>query len=147
MIVVGRYNVYGTLADQLTYPETASTTEIGKDAALLKDIFQQVDLEYLLERPNALTEPMAWSNILSLGEKQRMQIARLIYHKPRYAILVSYRLPTLSRWASRVMTSCIFPTVTDKRLVVCVFICANRMSAAVRYRRRWSSAFTASSMK
>jgi ABC-type uncharacterized transport system fused permease/ATPase subunit len=110
LTVVGRYNVYGTLADQLTYPETASTTEIGKDAALLKSIFQQVDLEYLLQRPNALTEPMAWSNILSLGEKQRMQIARLIYHKPRYAILVSCRLPTLSHWASRVMTSsCLFP--------------------------------------
>ena len=34
-----------------------------------------------------MSQPMAWSNILSLGEKQRMQIARLIYHKPRYAIL------------------------------------------------------------
>ena len=81
------YNVHGTLADQLTYPETASATEIGNDLAALKEIFQQVDLEYLLDRPNVLSQPMAWSNILSLGEKQRMQIARLIFHKPRYAIL------------------------------------------------------------
>ena len=45
---------------QLTYPETAADTDIGKDEKRLKEILQQVDLEYLLERPNALTQPMAW---------------------------------------------------------------------------------------
>ena len=28
-----------------------------------------------------------WENILSLGEKQRLAIARLLHHKPRFAIL------------------------------------------------------------
>jgi ABC-type uncharacterized transport system fused permease/ATPase subunit len=35
----------------------------------------------------ALTEEVNWEDELSLGEKQRLAIARLVHHKPRYAIL------------------------------------------------------------
>ena len=79
------YNVHGTLADQLTYPETAEKTDVAQNGyARLKEILLEVDLDYLVDRPGALEAPQAWANILSLGEKQRMQIARLIYHKPQY---------------------------------------------------------------
>ena len=78
------YNVFGTLADQLTYPETADRTDLHNNAAKLKEILVEVDLDYLVDRPNALSSGQAWGEILSLGEKQRMQIARLIYHKPKY---------------------------------------------------------------
>jgi ABC-type uncharacterized transport system fused permease/ATPase subunit len=81
------YNVFGTLADQLTYPNTAARTDLHQNATKLKAILLEVDLEYLVDRPGALDRQQAWGSILSLGEKQRMQIARLIYHKPKYAIL------------------------------------------------------------
>eukprot|EP01051_Picozoa_sp_SAG22_P012762 SAG22_NODE_1357_length_4629_cov_10.880922_1_plen_744_part_10 len=80
--------MFGTLADQLTYPMTADKTDIAQNGhARLKEILLEVDLDYLVDRPHALDSPQAWANILSLGEKQRMQIARLIYHRPKYAIL------------------------------------------------------------
>ena len=94
------YNVRGKLADQLTYPMQATDVADGQDEDgnlvrkdlvkhpdRLKEILQEVDLEYLMARPDALTGDQDWGSILSLGEKQRMQIARLIYHEPKYAIL------------------------------------------------------------
>ena len=46
-----------------------------------------MDLEYLLEREGCLTDEINWEDELSLGEKQRLAIARLLYSKPKYAIL------------------------------------------------------------
>ena len=79
------YNVTGTLIDQMTYPDVTG----GKDLTMEKmtEILTEVDLEYLLERKGCLTETVNWEDELSLSEKQRLAIARLIYNKPRYAIL------------------------------------------------------------
>lgn len=80
------YQVLGTLSEQLTYPVLE-----GSAAALsepeLRNILKQVDLAYLLDRPGALTQETNWEEALSLGEKQRIAIARLIYRKPDFAIL------------------------------------------------------------
>ena len=46
----------------------------------------QVDLEYLLER-YPLEKEVNWGDELSLGEQQRLGMARLFYHKPKFAIL------------------------------------------------------------
>lgn len=46
----------------------------------------QVDLEYLLDRYPAEAE-VNWGDELSLGEQQRLGMARLFYHKPSFAIL------------------------------------------------------------
>ena len=85
------YNVLGTLADQLSYPNTAVDATTGS-AVISKEcmaaILEQVDLLYLLDRPEVIREEeVNWEDALSLGEKQRLAIARLIFHKPRYAIL------------------------------------------------------------
>lgn len=46
----------------------------------------KVDLEYLLDRYPSETE-VNWGDELSLGEQQRLGMARLFYHKPKFAIL------------------------------------------------------------
>ena len=57
------------------------------DADALRAVLAEVDLEYLVDRDGAMTEETHWEDVLSLGEKQRLAIARLVYHKPRFAIL------------------------------------------------------------
>lgn len=45
-------------------------------------------LGYVLEREeNNWDKEKDWNDVLSGGEKQRMAMGRLIYHKPSYAIL------------------------------------------------------------
>lgn len=52
-------------------------------ARLLKD----VQLEYLEDREGGFDSVNDWNDILSGGEKQRIAMARLFYHKPLFAIL------------------------------------------------------------
>lgn len=77
------YSVMGTIVDQMTYPQT----DVDISEERMREILAEVDLEYLLERPGALTEDIIWEDELSLSEKQRLAIARLIFNRPRYAIL------------------------------------------------------------
>ena len=69
----------------MTYPAPSGGSDLTEDR--MREILGEVDLEYLLERDGALTEEIIWEDELSLSEKQRLAIARLIYNKPRYAIL------------------------------------------------------------
>jgi ABC-type multidrug transport system ATPase subunit len=79
------YNVLGTLKDQLYYPQNVQNAQLSCDD--LREILAQVDLEHLLDRAGALTDEINWEDELSLGEKQRLAIARLLLQKPRFAIL------------------------------------------------------------
>ena len=78
------YNVLGTLRDQLCYPENKRVArEITDDT--LRKLLKSVDLEYLIDRgpqgPNDEKE-VNWEVVLSMGEKQRLAMARLFYHNP-----------------------------------------------------------------
>ena len=42
-----------------------------------------VRLRYLLEREGGLGAAAEWGEVLSLGEQQRLGMARLFYHRPR----------------------------------------------------------------
>merc|ERR1712188_133871 len=77
------YLAPGTLRDQLTYPE--HLTDDSRDAELL-ELMKTVNLGYLVEREgwNIVRD---WADVLSGGEKQRVAMARLFYHKPEFGIL------------------------------------------------------------
>ena len=76
----------GTLIDQLTYPDTTGGEALNKERMI--EILDAVDLTHLMDRKDALTDnEIVWEDELSLGEKQRLAIARLLHHKPRFAIL------------------------------------------------------------
>lgn len=78
------YNVTGNLREQLTYPLTGPATE-ALTTDMLRELLSLVDLGHLLEREH--DENINWEEALSLGETQRLAMARLFYHSPTYAIL------------------------------------------------------------
>ena len=53
----------------------------------LQELLEEVRLGYLVEREGTWETQNDWNDVLSGGEKQRIAMARLIYHKPIYAIL------------------------------------------------------------
>ena len=76
------------LQDQLTYPANSKQARDAITDPELAALLRMVDLEYLLGRNRrAAGEKVNWESELSLGETQRLAMARLFYHTPTYAIL------------------------------------------------------------
>ncbi|KAG5529449.1 hypothetical protein RHGRI_029992 [Rhododendron griersonianum] len=80
------YTAVGTLRDQLIYPLTADQEVEPLTSSEMVELLKNVDLEYLFERYPPEKE-INWGDELSLGEQQRLGMARLFYHKPKFAIL------------------------------------------------------------
>lgn len=81
------YLTLGTFRDQIIYPDTyLDVKRKGITDFEISYILEKVELSYLLER-ESFDSINDWSEVLSGGEKQRVALARLIYHKPLYAIL------------------------------------------------------------
>eukprot|EP01102_Stenamoeba_stenopodia_P003437 TRINITY_DN1343_c0_g1_i2.p1 TRINITY_DN1343_c0_g1~~TRINITY_DN1343_c0_g1_i2.p1 ORF type:complete len:545 (+),score=77.36 TRINITY_DN1343_c0_g1_i2:732-2366(+) len=76
--------VPGNLRDQITYPLCIKGTQEDERLAELLSMF---DLNYLLERYGGWGAVVDWADVLSIGEKQRIAMARLLFHKPTYGIL------------------------------------------------------------
>nr|XP_027119766.1 ABC transporter D family member 2, chloroplastic-like isoform X1 [Coffea arabica] len=109
------YMVLGTLRQQLLYPtwtgDPTSALDAAKSTAMLpflirtpsincqsmrpspptnddlRRVLEDVGLGYLLSRCNSLDSINEWSNVLSLGEQQRLAFARLLLSKPYLALL------------------------------------------------------------
>ncbi len=77
------YMILGTLRQQLLYPQTDS--HIADEQ--LEQALQEVNLGNLTEKVGGLDVELSWSDVLSLGEQQRLAFARLLLTQPRYAIL------------------------------------------------------------
>ncbi|KAK3534820.1 hypothetical protein QTP86_026073 [Hemibagrus guttatus] len=82
------YMTLGTLRDQVIYPDT-HTEQIQKGISdqVLKEYLDKVQLSHIVERESGWESEQDWMDVLSGGEKQRMAMARLFYHKPQFAIL------------------------------------------------------------
>lgn len=81
------YNIYGTLREQIIYPDdpnSEKSKQFTNDQ--LKDFLRRVRIAYIADR-EGWDKEKNWDDILSLGEQQRLAVARLLYHKPAYAIL------------------------------------------------------------
>ncbi|KAG0003954.1 hypothetical protein BGZ80_003884 [Entomortierella chlamydospora] len=82
------YLSIGSLRDQVIYPHShADMIKAGRTDAELMEILKHVHLAYIPDREGGWNTVKEWKDVFSGGEKQRMNLARLFYHKPKFAIL------------------------------------------------------------
>ncbi|KAI9677153.1 MAG: hypothetical protein M1829_002727 [Trizodia sp. TS-e1964] len=82
------YLSIGTLRDQVIYPHTEmDMRDAGRRDGELSQVLEEVRLGYLPDREGGWDSRKEWKDVLSGGEKQRMGMARLMYHEPRYAFI------------------------------------------------------------
>ncbi len=86
------YITQGSLRTQVLFPSSPADAERNSaqiDAEIVP-ILKAVGLSYLLAQWG-LDSEQNWSDILSLGEQQRLGFARLLYHAPAFAIMDEVR--------------------------------------------------------
>ncbi|KAH9992281.1 ABC transporter transmembrane region 2-domain-containing protein [Russula vinacea] len=82
------YMVTGSLLDQIIYPHAYTQfVQSGRTKEELTEILEAVHLAYLPAREGGWETRKEWRDVLSGGEKQRMAMARVFYHRPKFAIL------------------------------------------------------------
>ncbi|KAM9968005.1 hypothetical protein ACTFIW_002433 [Dictyostelium discoideum] len=86
------YLIFGTLEEQILYPFSKKQKRIPK--SIMRELFQRFEIDYLLDRERFIKKSAQvndlthnWLNQLSPGEQQLIAIIRLIYHKPKFALM------------------------------------------------------------
>ncbi len=78
----------GTLRQQVIYPDDLrQMRDKGVTDKDLYQILQKVEIEQIVEREGGWDAEEEWRDVLSGGLQQRVAMARLFYHAPKYAIL------------------------------------------------------------
>ncbi|KAI2012707.1 ATP-binding cassette long-chain fatty acid transporter pxa2 [Ophidiomyces ophidiicola] len=78
----------GTLRQQVLYPDGVKEMhEKGVTDSDLYDILTILEIPSIVDRPGGWDAEEEWRDVLSGGLQQRIAMARLFYHKPKYAIL------------------------------------------------------------
>ncbi|MFZ4780184.1 MAG: ABC transporter ATP-binding protein/permease [Terrimicrobiaceae bacterium] len=78
------YMVQGNLRSQLVYPQS----EEGADDDVIREALKKVNFTEVLNRVDGdFDRSVDWTNILSLGEQQRVSFARIFLRKPVLAFL------------------------------------------------------------
>jgi ATP-binding cassette subfamily D (ALD) long-chain fatty acid import protein len=78
----------GSLRQQIIYPDNLREM---RDKDITDDdlfsILKVVEIESIVDRPGGWDAEQEWTDVLSGGLQQRVAMARLFYHAPKYAIL------------------------------------------------------------
>ncbi|KAF2090271.1 ATP-binding cassette protein [Saccharata proteae CBS 121410] len=78
----------GTLRQQIIYPDgLREMRDKNVTDADLYRILSVVEIETIVDRPGGWDAEQEWTDVLSGGLQQRVAMARLFYHAPKYAIL------------------------------------------------------------
>ncbi|SPQ98931.1 unnamed protein product (mitochondrion) [Plasmodiophora brassicae] len=78
------YLILGTLRQQVLYPNAKSAEFSDQD---IRSAMAVVRIESLIDRFDGLDSKRDWQQVLSLGEQQRLAMARLILQRPTFALL------------------------------------------------------------
>jgi ATP-binding cassette subfamily D (ALD) long-chain fatty acid import protein len=78
----------GSLRQQVIYPDNIREMRDKQftDADLLR-ILQTLDIAHVVSREGGWDAEAEWTDVLSGGLQQRIAMARLFYHRPKFAIL------------------------------------------------------------
>ena len=78
----------GTLLQQIIYPDSVRQMRAKKvSESDLMPWLEAVDIAHIVDRPGGWDAEEEWRDVLSTGLQQRVAMARLFYHRPKYAIL------------------------------------------------------------
>jgi ATP-binding cassette subfamily D (ALD) long-chain fatty acid import protein len=78
----------GTLRDQIIYPDSLYEFRAKKASETdLLEILKILEIDAVVDRPGGWDAIEEWRDVFSGGLQQRIAMARLFYHKPKYAIL------------------------------------------------------------
>jgi putative ATP-binding cassette transporter len=87
------YMIMGNLRSQLLYPNidwpnknsTRQDRKVTDD--MLHQLLERVRLPHLADKAGGLNAVMDWAKVLSVGEQQRLAVARVLLNRPRYVML------------------------------------------------------------
>jgi len=114
------YLVMGTLRDQIIYPHSRTEMDsLGVTDDDLTRLLDIVDPARSIVNECKYDQERNWSIALSGGQKQRVAMARVFYHRPRYAILDECTSAVSNEVEGKIYTTC-------KKLGITLFTVSHR---------------------